>query len=114
MSLYSKMEIARQMDLGSADPWSIGDIGILDNNQLANGPGIRTGMVSVTITACGRTLPGADLWSIASAIGITVMDLGSARPMSDCIFICMRVRGVSWSGLRLTQRVGRKPASLQA
>ena len=22
------------------DPWSIGDIGILDNNQLANGPGI--------------------------------------------------------------------------
>ena len=24
-----------------ADPWSIGDIGILDNNQLANGPGIR-------------------------------------------------------------------------
>ena len=23
-----------------ADPWSIGDIGILDNNQLANGPGI--------------------------------------------------------------------------
>jgi len=25
----------------STDPWSIGDIGILDNNQLANGPGIR-------------------------------------------------------------------------
>ena len=24
----------------STDPWSIGDIGILDNNQLANGPGI--------------------------------------------------------------------------
>jgi hypothetical protein len=24
-------------------------------------------------------------------------DLGSARPMSDCIFICMRVSGVSWS-----------------
>ena len=23
------------------NPWSIGDIGILDNNQLANGPGIR-------------------------------------------------------------------------
>jgi hypothetical protein len=23
-----------------SDPWSIGDIGILDNNQLANGPGI--------------------------------------------------------------------------
>ena len=22
------------------DPWSIGDIGILDNTQLANGPGI--------------------------------------------------------------------------
>ena len=26
--------------LQDADPWSIGDIGILDNNQLANGPGI--------------------------------------------------------------------------
>jgi hypothetical protein len=26
--------------------------------------GIRTGTVSVTITACGRTLPGADPWSI--------------------------------------------------
>ena len=25
----------------TTDPWSIGDIGILDNNQLANGPGIR-------------------------------------------------------------------------
>ncbi len=24
----------------TTDPWSIGDIGILDNNQLANRPGI--------------------------------------------------------------------------
>ena len=23
------------------EPWSIGDIGILDNNQLANGPGVK-------------------------------------------------------------------------
>jgi hypothetical protein len=23
------------------EPWSIGDIGILDHNQLANGPGVK-------------------------------------------------------------------------
>ena len=32
------------------DPWSIGDIGILDNNQLANGPGIRTSIGRLDIT----------------------------------------------------------------
>ena len=34
--------------LSSTDPWSIGDIGILDNNQLANGPGIRVQAASLT------------------------------------------------------------------
>ena len=33
---------ARDTQTTWPDPWSIGDIGILDNNQLANGPGIRT------------------------------------------------------------------------
>jgi len=32
--------IARDTQTTWPDPWSIGDIGILDNNQLANGPGI--------------------------------------------------------------------------
>ena len=31
----------------STDPWSIGDIGILDNNQLANGPGISGGTIQM-------------------------------------------------------------------
>ena len=33
--------VATGIGITAADPWSIGDIGILDNNQLANGPGIR-------------------------------------------------------------------------
>ena len=43
------------------------------------GSGIRTGTVSVTITACGRTLPGADPWSITLEVnpGSGMMDLGS-------------------------------------
>ena len=65
-----------------------------------------------------RRIVGPDPWSIKADerqlnnIVTALMDLGSARPMSDCIFICMRVSGVSWSScklqgtLPLTQRVG--------
>jgi hypothetical protein len=34
---HTKLLASSSLD---ADPWSIGDIGILDNNQLADGPGI--------------------------------------------------------------------------
>ncbi len=51
-----------------ADPWSIGDIGILDNNQLANGPGIsqraaaaRTQTVWRWLVHCGPGLSGGFL-----------------------------------------------------
>ena len=29
------------------EPWSIGDIGTLDNNQLANGPGVKQAWAQV-------------------------------------------------------------------
>ena len=47
-----------------------------------------------------QRIVGPDPWSIKADerqlnnIVTALMDLGSARPMSDCIFICMRVRGV--------------------
>ena len=50
-----------------------------------------------------RRIVGPDPWSIKADerqlnnIVTALMDLGSARPMSDCIFICMRVRDFSYS-----------------
>ena len=60
------------------DPLAIGDV-LCKMLALVSGSGIRTGTVSVTITACGRTLPGADPWSIHKLAGDETcrMDLGS-------------------------------------
>jgi len=40
----------------STDPWSIGDIGILDNNQLANGPGISETSIEAKPWCTGKQL----------------------------------------------------------
>ena len=47
-----------------ADPWSNEE----GDAWEVVGPGIRIGMVSITITACGRALPSADPWSCLAMV----------------------------------------------
>ena len=65
------MVTGRQPYLATPDPWSIGDIGILDNNQLANGPGIRTSIGRPTLLGyiLGRDVTGLQCPSISFGEG---------------------------------------------
>ena len=68
----------------SADPWSIGDIGILDNNQLANRPGIsgkahacapagryRLQAASAKLQAASSKQQALDIYRLRDYIGYT-------------------------------------------